>query len=84
MNTVDGLCKDNEHKAEWKQSKLRCTAFALFVLEMQDQLDFLSGTIGYGDKRRSFAQVVTLFNQIHPEREPISKSTASKTLRRFK
>lgn len=39
--------------------------------------------IGYGDITRSFAQVVIMFNELHPERESISKSTVSKTLHRF-
>lgn len=39
--------------------------------------------IGYGENTRSFAQVVDLFNNSHPDREPISKSTVSKTLQRF-
>ena len=39
--------------------------------------------IDYGDERRSFAQAVILFNEMHPERELIFKSTLSKTLRRF-
>ena len=34
--------------------------------------------IGYGEKRRNFAQVVTLFNEIHPERELIFMSTVQK------
>ncbi|KAJ8946748.1 hypothetical protein NQ318_002578, partial [Aromia moschata] len=39
--------------------------------------------IGYGDRRRSFDQVVVIFNELHPDREPLSKSTVSKTLQRF-
>lgn len=39
--------------------------------------------IGYGDRMRSFEEVVNIFNGSHPDREPISKSTVSKTLRRF-
>ncbi|KAJ8947617.1 hypothetical protein NQ318_002626 [Aromia moschata] len=36
--------------------------------------------IGYD---RSFDQVVVIFNELHPDREPLSKSTVSKTLQRF-
>ena len=39
--------------------------------------------IGYGDRTRSFSQVVNIFNELHPDREPITKSTVSKTLQRF-
>ena len=38
--------------------------------------------IGYGDRTR-FSQVVNIFNELHPDREAISKSTVSKTLQRF-
>ncbi|KAJ8942234.1 hypothetical protein NQ318_003081 [Aromia moschata] len=39
--------------------------------------------IGYGDRRRSLDQVVVIFNELHSDREPLSKSTVSKTLQRF-
>lgn len=39
--------------------------------------------IGYGERTRSFAEVMNIFNESHPNREPISKSTVCKTLRRF-
>jgi len=39
--------------------------------------------IGYGDRRRSYAQVANLFNENHPDRIPISKSTVLKTFQRF-
>ncbi|XP_024869057.1 uncharacterized protein LOC112452865, partial [Temnothorax curvispinosus] len=38
---------------------------------------------GYGDRVRSFEQVATLFNDTYADREPISKSTVQKTVRRF-
>lgn len=34
-------------------------------------------------ENESFADVVTIFNELHPNREPLSKSTVSKTLKRF-
>lgn len=40
--------------------------------------------VAYGDRKRRCAQVVTLFNEINPNREPISRATLSKTLQRFK
>lgn len=40
--------------------------------------------IGYGDRTRSFTEVVNLFNELHPDRDLISKSTVSKTLSRFR
>jgi transposase len=39
--------------------------------------------IGYGDGRRSYAEVMTLFNEIHPNRQPISRSNVTRTLNRF-
>jgi hypothetical protein len=39
--------------------------------------------VGYGDRKRSCAQVVTIFNEIHSNREPISRTTLSKPLQRF-
>lgn len=39
--------------------------------------------IGYGDRRRSYAEVCNLFNATYPNRNPINKSTVCKTLRRF-
>ena len=30
--------------------------------------------IGYGDRRRSYSEVVVLYNTIHEDREPIAKS----------
>ena len=52
-------------------------------LSETERIELLMIIIGYVDRRRIFVQVVTLFNEIHPEWEPISKSTVSKTLRRF-
>lgn len=40
--------------------------------------------IGYGDRTRSFTEIVNLFNELHPDRHLISKSTVSKTLNRFR
>jgi transposase len=39
--------------------------------------------IGYGDRKRSCAEVMTLFNEIHPNRQPISRSTVTRTWSRF-
>jgi hypothetical protein len=39
--------------------------------------------VGYGDRKRSCAQVVTIFNEIYSNREPISRTTLSKPLQRF-
>lgn len=39
--------------------------------------------LGYGDRRRSLQDVCNLFNDTHPNRNPISKSVVGKTLRRF-
>lgn len=39
--------------------------------------------VGYGDRRRTQHEVCTLFNEIYPNREPISQSVVSKTLKRF-
>lgn len=38
---------------------------------------------GYGDRVRSFQVVADLFNETFPNRNPISKSTVQKTVRRF-
>lgn len=40
--------------------------------------------LGYGDRRRSYSEVVNIFNEIHPAREPISKSAVAKTFKRFR
>ena len=39
--------------------------------------------VDYGNRCRSNSEVTALFNDIHPNREQVSKSTVSKTLRRF-
>jgi transposase len=39
--------------------------------------------IGYGDRKRSCAEVMTFFNEIHPNRQPISRSTVTRTWSRF-
>ena len=38
--------------------------------------------VGYGERRRSNTEVA-VFNETHPNREQVSRSTISKTLRRF-
>lgn len=38
---------------------------------------------GYGDRERSYQEVANLFNITFPDREPISKSTAYRTVDRF-
>jgi len=38
---------------------------------------------GYGDRVRSFQEVMDLFNETFPNRNPISRSTVQKTVRRF-
>ena len=48
-----------------------------------EPIELLMIIIAYGDKRRSLGQVVTLFNEMHPDRETIPKLTVSRTLRRF-
>lgn len=37
----------------------------------------------YGDKTRSYEDVARLFNDTHPDRPPIAKSTVSKTVIRY-
>lgn len=39
--------------------------------------------IGYGDRRQSCAEVMNIFNEAHPDRQPISKPTIARTLKRF-
>lgn len=38
---------------------------------------------GYGDRIRSLEEVRRLFNDTFPERDPISRSTVSRTIQRF-
>jgi hypothetical protein len=37
--------------------------------------------IGYGDRRRSCAEVMTLFNEIHPNRQSIFRSTVKRSVK---
>lgn len=39
--------------------------------------------IGFGDRTRSHAEVCRLFNNLHPNHNPISRSTVTKTLTRY-
>lgn len=39
--------------------------------------------IGFGDRRRTQQEVCVLFNNLYPERDPITRTVVSKTLRRF-
>lgn len=39
--------------------------------------------IGYGDRKRSHQEACAVFNDTHLDRNPISKSTVTKTLKRF-
>lgn len=40
--------------------------------------------IGYGERRRSHVEVCTLFNNEHPNREPITRSTVTKIYLKFR
>lgn len=51
-------------------------------LTEHDRIEILM-MIGYGDRRRSYSEVVALYNAIHEDREPIARSTVIKTLQRF-
>lgn len=39
--------------------------------------------LGYGDRKRSMAEVCDIFNEKYPDRVPISKATVSKILHKF-
>lgn len=39
--------------------------------------------IGYGDKKRSFTEILIIFNENNPNRDPISKSTIFRTYNRY-
>ena len=39
--------------------------------------------VGYGDKKRTQAEVVALFNEVYPNRPPISQSTVSKIIKKY-
>lgn len=39
--------------------------------------------VGYGDRKRSTFEVCELFNNVHQERAPISRSTVSKIVLKF-
>ena len=51
---------------------LTCKVFLAKMVHLSERIELLM-MICYGDKRRSFAQVVILSNEIHFE--PFSKST---------
>jgi len=40
--------------------------------------------IGYGDRKRTHQEVCNLFNDTHPDKNPISKSTVTRTLQRYR
>ena len=40
--------------------------------------------LGYGDRRRSLQDVCNLFNNTHPNRDPISKSVVGKNKKKIK
>lgn len=40
--------------------------------------------VGYGDRKRSTVEVCELFNNVHQERRPISRSTVSKIISKFR
>jgi hypothetical protein len=40
--------------------------------------------VGYGDRQRSHQDVCHLFNNVHPERNPIVQSTVSKWVTKFR
>lgn len=52
-------------------------------LSEKDRIEILM-MIGYGDRVRTHEEVCHIFNDLHPERNPISRSTVTKTLQRFK
>ncbi|PSN47502.1 hypothetical protein C0J52_13570 [Blattella germanica] len=39
--------------------------------------------IGYGDRKRTQDEVCTLFNETHPDRDPISQSNVSRLQNKF-
>jgi transposase len=51
-------------------------------LTERERIEILMIT-GYGDRKRSHQEACALFNETHPNRNPISKSTVTKTLKRF-
>jgi hypothetical protein len=51
-------------------------------LTEKERIEILMIT-GYGDRKRSHQEACPLFNETHPNRNPISKSTVTKTLKRF-
>ncbi|KAG5900461.1 hypothetical protein JTB14_029347 [Gonioctena quinquepunctata] len=47
------------------------------VLSEKQRIEVLM-ILGYGDRKRSMAEVCDIFNEKYPDREPISKSTSGR------
>lgn len=52
-------------------------------LTLSERIEVLM-MVGYGDRQRSHHEVCHLFNTVHPERNPISQSTVSRLVAKFR